>query len=75
MLRGRSLILQENPLLHDIFEINSNHNDSVQQLVEMGFRTSRTPGSAVQKSRSKNRSKEQAQKAFYAGTAIPSSDE
>lgn len=67
--------LQENTLLHDVFGIDSDHNDSVQQLAEMGFRTSRTPDTAVQKSRSKNRSKEQAQKAFHIGTAIPSSDE
>lgn len=55
--------------MHDIFDIDTNHNHSVQQLAELGFKTSRTPDSAVQKSRSKNRSKEQAHKAFYADTA------
>lgn len=72
---GLQIQLEENTLLHDVFGIDSDHNDSVQQLAEMGFRTSRTPDTAVQKSRSKNRSKEQAQKAFHIGTAIPSSDE
>lgn len=60
------MLMQGNSLLQDIFEIDSNHNHSVQQLAELGFKKSRTPDSALQKSRSRARSKEQAQKAFYA---------
>lgn len=61
--------------MHDIFNIESNHNASVQQLAEMGYKITRTPDSAVQKSRSKDRSREQAQKKFYADIAVHNPDD
>lgn len=67
---GVQIQLEANPLMHEIFNIDNNHNESMQQLTELGYKANRTPDSSTLKTRSKARSKQQAEKAFYADGLI-----
>ena len=58
--------LQSNSLLRDVFSLGDEAIPVHLVRDEMGPPKSRTPSSAQQKSRTKSRNKQQAQKAFHA---------